>query len=205
MAPEPATTSHAPDAAGDAPGVQERRNTSPWTTREKIGRVLWAVAQATLFRGSFHNLYGFRAWLLRRFGAKLGRNVRIRPSVRVEIPWNLTIGDDVSVGDAAILYALGPITIGSRSFLSQYAHLCAGTHDFTDPAYPLLRPPITIGEDCWVAADAFVGPGVTIGDGVVVGARSGVFTDLPAWTVCVGSPAKPVKPRELRGRTPPAR
>lgn len=133
--------------------------------------------------------------LLRWFGAKLGRNVRIRRTVKFEIPWNVKLGDDVSVGDGAILYALGPIDIGDRSFLSQYAHLCAGTHDFTDPTYPLLRPPISVGADCWIAADAFVGPGVRIGDRTVVGARASVFSDLPADVIAVGNPAKPIKAR----------
>lgn len=175
-----------------------QRNVSPWTRNEQIKRLLWAMVHAFLFRPSFHNWYGFRAWLLKRFGAKLGSNVRIRRTVKIEIPWNLTIGDNVSIGDEAILYSLGPITIGDRSFLSQYAHLCAGTHDHEDPNYPLLRPPIVIGADCWIAADAFVGPGVTIGNRSVVGARSSVFTDLPEGMICVGNPAKPVKPRVLR-------
>lgn len=179
------------------------RHISPWSTREKIGRLLWSVVQSTLFRLSFHNWYGVRRALLRAFGARLGRNVRVRRTARIEVPWNLSIGDDVSIGDEARLYALGPIRIGDRSFLSQMAHLCAGTHDHADPDYPLLRPPITIGADCWIAADAFVGPGVTIADGVVVGARSSVFSDLPAWTICVGNPARPIKPRRLRGRHEP--
>ena len=178
--------------------LQRRRNASPYTRRQNLGRVLWAVASATLFGLSPHPAYRWRAWLLRLFGAKLGRNVRVRPSVRVTIPWNLDLGDDVSVGDGAILYALGPIRVGDRSFLSQMAHLCAGTHDHTRPDYPLVRPPITIGEDCWIAADAFVGPGVVIGDRTVVGARSSVFGDLPADVIAVGNPARAIKPRELR-------
>src|SRR4051794_20860913 len=91
------------------------RNISPWTRREKVKRLLWSVVAATLFRPSFHNWYRFRAALLRAFGARLGRNVRIRRTANIEIPWNLEMGDDVSIGDAAILYSLGPITIGARS------------------------------------------------------------------------------------------
>ena len=168
---------------------------SPWTRGEKIRRLIWAVVSATAFRYSFHNWYGLRAAMLRAFGAKLGRNVRIRRTARIEIPWNLEIGDDVSIGDAAILYSLGPIKIGDRSFLSQYAHLCAGSHDETHRDYPLLRPPISIGTDCWIAADAFVGPDVTVGDRTVVGARASVFGDLPCDVIAVGNPAKPIKPR----------
>lgn len=174
------------------------RNVSPWTRGEQVRRLLWAVVQATLFRLSFHTWYGFRAALLRAFGAKLGRNVRVRRTVRVEIPWNLDLGDDATIGDDVILYALGPITVGTRSFVSQHAHVCAGTHDYTRRDYPLLRHPIRIGADCWVAADAFVGPGVTIGDRTVVGARACVFRDLPPDVIAVGNPARGVKPRVLR-------
>jgi putative colanic acid biosynthesis acetyltransferase WcaF len=175
-----------------------KRNISPFTTRQKIGRLLWSVVQGTLFRASFHNWYGYRATLLRTFGAKLARNVRFRRTVRVEAPWNLEIGPDSSVGDHAILYSLGSIRIGARSSISQYAHLCAGTHDYTRDDYPLLREPITVGDDCWIAADAFVGPGVTIGDRTVLGARASAFSDLPSDVIAVGNPAKPIKPRELR-------
>jgi putative colanic acid biosynthesis acetyltransferase WcaF len=170
---------------------------SPWTTRQKLLRVVWGLAVLVLFRPSFHNWYGFRAALLRAFGAKVGRNVRVRRTVRIEIPWNVELADDVSIGDEAILYSLGPIRIGRRSFVSQYAHLCAGSHDHTRLDYPLLREPITIGEDCWIAADAFVAMGVTVGDRAVLGARASAFADLPSDMIAVGNPAKPIKRREF--------
>ncbi len=178
------------------------RNQSPWTRKQQLGRLLWAIVYRLVFRCTFHTWYGVRAGLLRLFGATIGRNVRIRRTVKIEIPWNLQIGDDVSIGDEAILYSLGIIAIGTRSFLSQYAHLCAGTHDHTSRDYPLIREPITIGQDCWIAADAFVGPGVTIGDRTVVGARASVFGDLPADVIAVGNPAKPIKERILNGPVP---
>jgi putative colanic acid biosynthesis acetyltransferase WcaF len=174
-----------------------KRNVSVWTQRETAGRLLWAIASRVLFRMTFHNWYGVRAALLRLFGAKLGRNVRIRRTVRIEVPWNLDLADDVSVGDDAILYSLGMIRIGPRSSMSQYAHLCAGTHDYTSLDYPLLRPPITVGADCWIAADAFVGPGVTVGDRSVVGARATVMRDVPPDQVVVGNPARCVKRRVI--------
>jgi len=173
------------------------RNVSPWTPREKWGRLLWQFAYTLVFRMTFHNWYGIRATLLRVFGAKVGRNVRVRRTTRIEIPWNLDLADDVSTGDGVILYALGPIRIGPRTFVSQYAHLCAGTHDPTSTDYPLIRSPITIGADCWVAADAFIGPGVTVGDGSVVGARAVVVSDVAPWTIVAGNPAKFIKPRVL--------
>lgn len=174
------------------------RNISTWTTGEKVRRVCWSIVYRLVFRCTFHSWYSIRAALVRAFGGTLGRNVRIRRTVKIEIPWNLHLADDVTIGDEVILYALGPIRIGPRTFLSQYAHLCAGTHDHTRSDYPLLKLPITIGEDCWIAADAFVGPGVTIGDRVVLAARASAFGDLPPDMICVGNPAKPVKPREFR-------
>ena len=117
--------------------------------------------------------------------------------MRVEIPWNFAAGEHTAVGDHAILYCLGPVTLGKFVTVSQYAHLCAGTHDTHDRAMTLLRPPIAVGDDAWIAADAFVGPGVTVGARTVLGARSSAFSDLPPDTICVGSPAKPVKPRHF--------
>jgi len=170
---------------------------SPWSFREKLIRAIWMLVGKPVFRLSFHNWYGFRAWLLRLFGAKVGKGVRIRPSVNVEIPWNLDIKDGVTVGDYAILYSLGVITIGERTIVSQYAHLCAGTHDHTDRRFPLIRDPITIGADAWIGADAFVGPNVTIGRLSVLGARSSAYRDLDGETVYVGNPSHPLKKREL--------
>lgn len=171
---------------------------SPWSLREKAFRAVWMLVGKPIFRMSFHNWYGFRAWLLRLFGAKIGKDVRLRPTVHVEIPWNLDIRDGATVGDYAILYGLGTITIGERTIVSQYAHLCAGTHDFTDRRFPLLRDPIEIGPDAWVGADAYVGPNVKVGRLAVLGARSSTYKDLePGW-VYVGNPARRLKERALR-------
>jgi putative colanic acid biosynthesis acetyltransferase WcaF len=175
---------------------------SPWTLKQNVGRALWMISSAVLFRLSFHNWYAWRRLLLRIFGARIGRGVRIRPSVKIEIPWNLTIDDQAVVGDDAILYCLGPIHIGRRVVISQYAHLCAGTHDFDDPTFPLVKPPITIGDNCWIAADAFVGPGVIIGPNTVVGARSSVFKNLPPNVIAAGTPAKVIKERTRKAVDP---
>ena len=170
---------------------------SPWTTQQKIVRVLWGITQATVFRCSPHHFYGWRAWLLRLFGAKLADDVRIRPSVRITIPWNLEIGRDSSIGDFAILYCLGKVILGRSVTISQYAHLCAGTHNATNRAMTLVTSPVTLGDDVWIAADAFVGPGVTVGARSIVGARSGVFKDVPEGVVVGGNPAKFIKNREF--------
>ena len=186
---EPPTDSLAldPETAG--------RARSPWGTREKIGRLLWMIAWTLLFRPSFHNWYGWRRVLLRCFGARIGRGVRIRPTCWIEVPWNVEIGDTCAIGDHCILYSLGKITLGRLVSVSQYAHLCAGTHDYTVRSFPLLPLPIRIGDGVWVAADAFIGPGVTVGDRSVVGARATVMKDVPADVVVAGNPARVIKPR----------
>jgi putative colanic acid biosynthesis acetyltransferase WcaF len=190
---------HAPTDSPVAQDAAAARHQSPWTARQKLGRLAWYVVQATLFRPSLHNAYRWRAFLLRAFGAKLARNVRVRRTVRVEVPWNLHVGEGTSVGDFAILYSLGPITLGKNVTISQYAHLCAGTHDARTRAMTLIRAPITVGDDAWVAADAFVGPNVTIGARTILGARASAFANLPPDVVAVGNPAKPIKAREFNG------
>lgn len=178
----------------DVAAVRESR---PWTFRQNIARALWMLVRGSLFRLSFHNWYAWRRLLLRLFGAKVAKGAKVRPTVSIEIPWNVDIGEGSVVGDYAILYSLGKITIGKHVVISQYAHLCAGTHDYTRRSFPLLRHPIYVGDEAWVAADTFVGPGVTIGDRAVLGARSTAMKDVPADQVYAGSPARFVKPRVL--------
>ncbi|HEY0009140.1 MAG TPA: WcaF family extracellular polysaccharide biosynthesis acetyltransferase [Tepidisphaeraceae bacterium] len=170
---------------------------SAWSTRQKVARVMWMFVQGTLFRWSFHNMYGWRRFLLRQFGATIGHQVRVRPTVRVEIPWNIRLDDGVIIGDFATLYALGKITIGRGTVVSQHSYLCAGTHDYTRSTFDLLTPPIIIGQEAWVAADCFIGPGVILGNRCVIGARSSVFKDIPDDVIAAGHPANILKPRVL--------
>ena len=200
------TTSTAPPApppalspAPVAAPLDVKHQASPWPLRDQVRRVAWMFVRAALFRPSFHNWYGWRRLLLRAMGAKVGRGVRVRPTARVEMPWNLELGDECVVGDYAILYSLGPIRLGRKVTVSQYAHLCAGTHDPTDPTFPLLTPPIVVGDGAWVAADAFVGPGVTVGAWAVVAARATVVKDVPPGEIWGGNPARFIKPRGVRG------
>ena len=131
------------------------------------------------------------------FGAKVGKGVHVYPRVHIWAPWNLELGDQCGIANGANLYSQAYIKIGKRTVISQGVHLCAGTHDYTHPGFPLLAIPINIGDHTWIAAEAFVHPGVTIEEGCVVGARSVVIKDLPPWTVCGGHPCKPLKIREL--------
>lgn len=176
--------------------VGANRAASKWTLREQLGRVLWAVV-LPLFRLSPRPLWWWRRVLLRALGATVGRDVHVYPSVRIAIPWNVTLGDGCAVGDQVILYALGPIRIGARATISQGAHLCAGTHDWQQPDMPLLKLPIRIGNDAWICADAFIGPKVSVGTGAIVGARAVVMKDVGAGSIMVGNPA-----REIGKRTP---
>ena len=177
--------------------IHAARDARPYSNREYLGRALWAL-MTPLYRCSPRLLFGWRRFLLRCFGAKVGRAVHIDPSARIEIPWNLDIGDGAAIGAHAWIYSLGPVRIGPRATISHRAHLCAGTHDYTDPALPLLRTGLSIGAEAWVCSDAFVGPGVTVGDGAVVGAAAVAMRDVPAWSVVAGNPARFVKTRELR-------
>lgn len=177
------------------------RRLSPYSLNEKIKRLVWGVVQATLFRASFHNWYGFRRMLLRAFGSQLAATANVRRTVIIECPWNLTIGAESSVGDRAILYCLGPVQIGSRTTVSQGAHLCAGTHDHRRASMPLVRATISIGDDVWIAADAFVGPGVTVGTGAILGARGVAMRDLAPWQIYAGNPAMPVRERAFDARS----
>ncbi|MFZ9888249.1 MAG: putative colanic acid biosynthesis acetyltransferase [Myxococcota bacterium] len=157
-------------------------------------RVLWAVMHP-LFRYSPRHLYAWRNLLLRLMGAQVGTGVKIYPSARCTDPWNLRIGPATVIGWDVTLYALGQIHIGTGCVISQGAHLCAGNHDVNVPGFPLLKEPIAIGNDCWVAAEAFIGPGVTVADRVVVAARAVVTKDCGPGVVVAGNPGRVVKVR----------
>ncbi|HLN24989.1 MAG TPA: WcaF family extracellular polysaccharide biosynthesis acetyltransferase [Patescibacteria group bacterium] len=158
--------------------------------------LVWQIVQATLFSGLPHAPNVWRRGLLRCFGASIGQDVVLRPSLRVHFPWRLSIGDRSWIGDEVRLYSLGEIHIGSDTVISQRSHLCAGSHDYRDPRFPTLLPPIIIGNEVWLAAEVFVAPGLRIGDGAVVGARSAVFTDLEGGLIYRGAPAKAIGPRQ---------
>ncbi|MFT5751113.1 MAG: putative colanic acid biosynthesis acetyltransferase WcaF [Flavobacteriales bacterium] len=163
--------------------------------RSKVTVQLWWIVQATLFRLSPQMLYGWRRFLLRSFGAKIGKGVILRPSAQITYPWKLSIGDYSWIGDEVVLYTLGEIEIGAHAVISQRSYICTGTHDYTANDFRIYAEKIKIGEKCWLATDVYVAPGLTIGDGTVVGARSSVFKALPAGKICIGNPAKPIRDR----------
>ncbi len=162
---------------------------------ERLACSLWNAMRLVLFRFTPAWANAWRMFVLRRFGATIGRNVFIHPSVRIDFPWNLTIESDVHVEHGVILNCMGAIQIASGTRISQYSHLCAGTHAYEQRDMPIIRTPIRIGRDVWIAADAFVGPGVTVEDGSLLAARSSAFNRLPAGQICIGEPARPRRPR----------
>ena len=171
---------------------------SPYSRGELARRLAWQVVQGSLFRWSPRPCHGFRARLLRLFGADIAApgSVVVFPTVQVEFPWKLTLAPRAMLGRRVIVYNPARITLARGANVSQHVHLCAGSHDYRKWSMPLIAGPIAIGENAWIAADVFVGPGVTIGAYSVVGARSVVMRDLPAYKVCVGNPCRPVSDRE---------
>lgn len=165
------------------------------TLWDKVRRVLWLCVEGTLYRFSPTPLHAWRRFLLRSFGASIAPGAHPYPSARIWAPWNLSMDVDACLGPRAICYSVAEITLGAGSIVSQGAHLCAATHDFRASGFDLMGGAIEIGRGAWVAADAFVGPGVHVGQGAVLGARAVAMKDVPALAVMVGNPARLVGER----------
>ena len=150
--------------------------------------ILWWLVQGVCFPLSLHNFNGFRTWLLRLFGATIGRGVVIRPTARFVYPWKIAIGDYSWIGDDVVLYSVDRINIGNHCVVSQKSYLCTGSHDVSDRAFGLITAPINIGNGVWLASDCFVAAGVAIGANSIVGARSSVFKNIAAEQIAWGSP-----------------
>jgi putative colanic acid biosynthesis acetyltransferase WcaF len=162
----------------------------------RVQRLMWQICWGIFYRLSPRPFFAWRALLLRLFGAKLGPTCKFYPSSRVWAPWNLVCADLVAVGDGAEIYNPAPVRLGSHAILSQGAYLCGATHDFDDPAFPLLAYAMEVGAYAWVCARACVAPGVNLGDGAVLGLASVATRDLEPWGVYAGSPAVKVKERK---------
>jgi putative colanic acid biosynthesis acetyltransferase WcaF len=171
---------------------------NPHPLINKLTRSLWSIVWLLLFRPSPIPLHGWRRFLLRRFNAWVGVGVHVYPSCKIWAPWNLTMEDYSCLAPNVDCYNVAPIKLGKHATVSQYSFLCTASHDIEDPHMRLTTAPITIGEGAWITADVYIGPGITIGEGAVVGVRSSVFKDVEAWTVVAGNPAKFIKQRELK-------
>jgi len=175
-------------------GLMQRRQLS---LANKVGRGLWGVVWATLFRPTPRPFHAWRRLLLRSFGAKLGPRANVYQSARIWAPWNLEMEEGSCLGDFVDAYSVDKIRLGKGAVVSQYSYLCTASHDYHDSGHPLITAPITIQAKAWVTADVFVAPGVTIGEGAVVTARSSVFSDIDPWKVASGNPAVVVRSRKL--------
>jgi putative colanic acid biosynthesis acetyltransferase WcaF len=178
--------------------IAANRAARKYSRREQALRIVWEFGR-WLVHLSPHPCHGWRRAVLRVFGAKVGHQARIAASAQILMPWNVEIGDWSAIGPNVYVYSLGKVRIGRRATISYRSHVCAGTHDFSDPTIPLLKPPVTIGDDAWVGTEAFIGPGVTVGAGAMVGARAVVIRDVEPLTVVAGHPARAV------GQRPPIR
>lgn len=165
------------------------------TTRNKLARGIWNAVWLLLYRPSPRPLHAWRCWLLRLFGAKIGRGAHPYPSARIWAPWNLVMGDHSCLSHFVDCYCVDKVTLGHHATVSQYSHLCTASHDYNKADMPLLTAPIVISDFAWITADVFVGPGVAVGQGAVVAARSTVTRDVAPWNVVAGAPAKFVRLR----------
>lgn len=162
----------------------------------RLYRTAWQLTWALFAAWTPPPLHAWRRFLLRLFGAKIGKGARIYGSARIWYPPNLEVGRYAILGWKVNCYNQGRIVLDDFANVAQYAHLVSGTHDIDDPGFQLITKPIRIGKHAWVASDAFVGPGVTMHEGSVLGGRAVTFKDLDPWTVYVGNPARAVRQRK---------
>lgn len=169
----------------------------------KLRRLVWQVVWMFLFRTTpSWCLDAWRCALLRLFGATIGRGCRIASNCQIWAPWNLTLGHYVCLAGEVDCYCVSPISIGNKVTVSQRSFLCTASHDIRTLQRPLIHQPIRIGEHAWVCAEAFVGPGITIGEGAVVAARAVAVRDVPEWTIVAGNPARVIRRREIAEERP---
>ena len=179
--------------------LRSNRDARKYSIREQGLRVLWSAGKL-LCAASPRPFFAWRRMVLRLFGARVGRHVHVYSSTRIYMPWNVEIGDWAAIGEDAFIYSLGKVRIGAGASISYRAHVCAGSHDFSDPTLPLLKPPVVIEDDAWIGTEAFIGPGVTVGKAAIVGARAVVVRSVAAREIVAGNPARTIGLRDFSGR-----
>lgn len=163
----------------------------------RVARAVWGLAWALFVRPSPRPLHAWRAFWLKLFGAKLGHDVHVYPTVKIWAPWQLTIGNRVGIADGVTLYNMAPMTISDDCVVSQGAHLCGGSHDIDSANFQLVAAPITLDPYVWICAEAFIGPGVHIPEGSVIAARCVLMrSPKDSWSVYAGNPARLIKTRQ---------
>lgn len=180
----------------DARQSNSREGGPSFSLRHRLLRLVWGVVWGILGRLSPVPFHGWRRFLLRLFGARLGATARVYPTAEIWYPPNLKMGEHAVIGPGVICYCMDRITIGDYAIVSQRSHLCGGTHDPDDPHFQLLPKPIAIGSKAWIASEAFVAPGVCIGEGAIVGARGVAIKDVPGWEIWAGNPARKIRDRK---------
>lgn len=175
------------------------------TAGNRWRRLGWQLAWWSVYRLVPTPLHGVRRCLLRLFGARVGRGAFPYPRARIWAPWNLTMGDFSCIANDVDVYCVAPVTLGAGATVSQYSYLCTASHDFNVAGMPLVSAPIVIEDDAWVAADAYVGPGVCVGRGAVVAARAAAVRDVSPWTVVGGVPARQIAVRQVSSAAPAER
>ena len=167
-------------------------------------RALWLIVEALILLNPFLTPYSLKRWTLRRFGAKVGHGVLIKPSVHVKFPWHLEIGDNVWIGERVWIDNFVSVRIESNAVVSQGAYLCTGNHDWSDPGMGLMVKPISMEQGAWVGAFARIGPGVTVGADAVVTLGSVLLKDAQPNGIYTGNPAMLVGERTIRDQPGPA-
>jgi putative colanic acid biosynthesis acetyltransferase WcaF len=160
-------------------------------------QLLWYFVGSPLVQSHWLPISAIKVWLLRSFGAQIGRNVNIKPGVRVKFPWRLSIGDCTWIGEDAWIDNVAAVTIDSHVCISQGVYLCTGNHDWSYPHFQLIPAPIHIQESSWIAAKCLVGPGVTVGRGAVLTLGGVAVKSLEPMTIYTGNPAQAIKQRHL--------
>jgi putative colanic acid biosynthesis acetyltransferase WcaF len=170
--------------------------------RSRFVEALWLLVQRA-FVSSWVPGTSYRRWLLRAFGAKIGKGVVVKPGVKVKFPWRLSVGDHTWIGEEVWIDNLADVTIGRNCCISQRAYLCTGSHDWSRPSFDLVTSPIHIKEGAWIAACATVGPGVTVGEGAVLSLTAVATHDLEPRTIYFGTRASPIRERVIKTASGP--
>ncbi len=170
-----------------------------YTRKDLLLRLFWSFG-SLIFSLTPKHFYALRHNILRLFGARIGEGSKIYPSVKITFPWNLRVGNKTCVGHNVRLYNLGQLNIGNSVTISQGAHLCGGSHDYskvdTAKDMPLIKSEINVEDSVWICADAFIGPSVTVSKKAIIGARAVVINDVPECSVYAGNPARLIKVRD---------
>lgn len=182
----------------DAKVSKPKEGGPSFSFKHRLLRAIWGVYWRLLGSWTPAPLHPWRRFLLRSFGARIACTAKVYPGVRVWYPPNLEMQDYSCLGREVNCYCMDRIVIGSRAVVSQGAHLCGGTHDPDNLDFQLIPRPITVGPEAWIAAESFVGPGVTVGEGAILGARAAAFKDLEPWTIYGGNPAKMLRLRSRK-------